>query len=167
MELDGWTKETRETQAMKERSRTMTANSIIGSRQPLIQTSLLSLSSQKKVFTRYIDTENNNIYISDIIISIIYTTLITLVSEIRRVRKSVRSFFFIGKTNERTNKRENKSCPSIQLHRENGWMDRTPSLPPEPKRRCVLSLVCHNVTLSQGVGCVTRCDKCDKSISNE
>ena len=83
----------------------MTADSIIGSRQSLIQTSLLSLlslsslSSQKKVITLYIDTYNN-IYISDIIISIIDTTLITLGSEIRRGRKSVRSFFFIGKTNE-------------------------------------------------------------------
>ena len=100
--------ETKETQGTKERSRTMTADSIIGSRQPLIQTSLLSLlslsslSSQKKVFTRYVIVENNNIYISDIIISIIYTTLITHGSEIRRGRKSVRSFFFIGKTNERT-----------------------------------------------------------------
>ena len=58
--------------------------------------------------------ENNNIYISDINIyisdinisisdiniSIIYTTLITHGSEIRRGRKSVRSFFFIEKTNE-------------------------------------------------------------------
>ena len=32
----------------------------------------------KKVFTRYVIVEYNNIYISNIIISIIYTTLITL-----------------------------------------------------------------------------------------
>ena len=82
----------------------MTANSIIG-RQPLIQTSLLSLlslsslSSQKKVYTRYVIVENNNIYISDIIISIIYTLLITPGSEITsQEKKSVfHPSIYIGK----------------------------------------------------------------------
>ena len=75
--------------------------------------------SQKKVFTRYVIVENNNnnnIYISDIIISIIYTTLITLGSEICRGRKSVRSFFFIGKTNERT--KETRETSETERPRE-------------------------------------------------
>ena len=68
--------------------------------------------SQKKVFTRYIDTENNYIYISDIIISIIYTSLITLGSEIRnQERENFLFFLFIGKKKKK-------------------------KLPPEPKRRC-------------------------------
>ena len=64
--------------------------------------SLRSPWSQKKVFTRYVIVENNNIYISDIIISIIYTTLITHGSEIRRGRKIVCLFVYIGKTNKQT-----------------------------------------------------------------
>ena len=81
---------------------------------------LWSLWSQKKVFTRYVIVENNNIYISDIIISIIYTTLITLGCEIRRERKSVRSFVFIGKTNERTKERTELSIHPFTYGK---WMD--------------------------------------------
>ena len=55
---------------------------------------------RKNVFSRYVIVEYNNIYISDIIISIIYTTLIPHGSEIRRGRKSVHSFIFIGEMNE-------------------------------------------------------------------
>ena len=92
------TRETQETQETRERSRTTADSNNRGRGQWLIVTSLRSLWSlrspnvSKKVFTRYVIVENNNIYISDIIISIIYTTLITLGSEIRRGRKSVRSF---------------------------------------------------------------------------
>ena len=50
--------------------------------------------SQKKVFTMYIDTYNN-IYISDIIISIIYTTLITLGSEIRHQERMGRDLVLL------------------------------------------------------------------------
>ena len=53
----------------------------------------------KKVFTRYVIVENNNIYISDIIISIIYTLLITPGSEITsQEKKSVfHPSIYIGK----------------------------------------------------------------------
>jgi hypothetical protein len=97
--MDGQTKETRETQETREtkaRSRTMVDSDFSS----VSVVSSVPKCLKKKVYTRYVIVENNNIYISDIIISIIYTTLITHGSEIRRGRKSVHSFIFIGKMNE-------------------------------------------------------------------
>ena len=115
----------------------MTADSIIGSRQPLMQTSLLSLltlwslSSQKKLFTLYVIVENNNIYISDIIISNKYITDNPWKRDTPPRGDEV-SFFRFYRENERK------------------------KLPPEPKRRCALSLLYHKITKSHGVGV---CDK--------
>ena len=78
---------------------------------------------RKSVFTRYIDTENNNIYISD------------NVGKCNRLDKCGYHYtphqYFTDNPWKRDNSpREEKSCPSIQLHRKNGWME----TPPPPKR---------------------------------
>ena len=74
---------------------------------------------RKNVFTRYIDTENNNIYISDI------------VGKCNRLDKCGYHYtphqYFTDNPWKRDNSlREEKGFPSIQFHRENGWMDNTP-----------------------------------------
>ena len=78
---------------------------------------------RKSVFTRYIDTENNNIYISDI------------VGKCNRLDKcgyhyTPHQYFTDNPWKQDNFSREEKSCPSIQLHRKNGWME----TPPPPKR---------------------------------
>ena len=69
---------------------------------------------RKNVFTRYIDTYNNNIYINDI------------VGKCNRLDKcgyhyTPRQYF-----TDNLCKREKECCPSIHLHRKNGWMDTPP-----------------------------------------
>ena len=78
---------------------------------------------RKHTFTRYIDTENNNQYISD------------NVGKCNRLDKCGYHYtphqYFTDNPWKRDNfSREEKSCPSIQLHRKNGWME----TPPPPKR---------------------------------
>ena len=78
---------------------------------------------RKNVFTRYIDTENNNIYIND------------NVGKCNRLDKCGYHYtphqYFTDNPWKRDNfSREEKSFPSIQLHRKNGWME----TPPPPKR---------------------------------
>ena len=78
---------------------------------------------RKNVFTRYVDTENNNIYISDI------------VGKCNRIDKCGYHYtphqYFTDNPWKRDNSlREEKGFPSIQLHRKNGWME----TPPPPKR---------------------------------
>ena len=78
---------------------------------------------RKSVFTRYIDTENNNIYIND------------NVGKCNRLDKCGYHYtphqYFTDNPWKRDNSpREEKSFPSIQLHRKNGWME----TPPPPKR---------------------------------
>ena len=80
---------------------------------------------RKNVFTRYVDTENNNIYISDI------------VGKCNRFDKCGYHYtphqYFTGNPWKRDNSlRVEKGFPSIHLHRKNGWME----TPPPPKRQC-------------------------------
>ena len=83
---------------------------------------------RKNVFTRYIDTENNNIYINDNVGkcnrermgrydpvgTIIPLTNILLITP-GRGRMFVRSFFYIGKKNERTKTKRQHHGEAISL----------------------------------------------------
>ena len=145
---------------------------------------------RKNVFTRYIDTYNNNIYINDI------------VGKCNRLDKcgyhyTPHQYFTDNPWKRDTPRRE--ECSFVLLHRKNERTNSTPPLPPEPKRvsaglpRRVLDATMQinrllkrgvlksdgkvvsvaeitksqNHTITGGGGSVIGCDKCDKcEISN-
>ena len=82
---------------------------------------------RKNVFTRYVDTENNNIYISD------------KVGKCNRLDKCGYHYtphqYFTDNPWKRDAPRK-KECSFIHFYRENERMNSTPPPPPEPKRQC-------------------------------
>ena len=105
---------------------------------------------RKYVFTRYIDTHNNNEYVND------------KVGKCNRLDKcgyhyTPRQYF------EDNPWRRDNSCPFVHLHRENGQMDLDkPQLPPQPEPfglipRWVLTL---NVCTHCEMFCFAQHDRC-------